>query len=328
MTAKLAVVFGGSGFVGRQTVRGLCKAGWRVRVPMRRPHLGVDLRVMGDVGQVQLAKANLRDAASIASAVEGAEAVVNLVGLLFEKGRQNFAALHVEGAGEIARASAAAGARAMVQMSALGADPNAKSAYARTKAAGEAAVRAAFPSAVILRPSIIFGPEDNFFNQFAEMARFSPFLPAIGGGVSRFQPIYVGDVAQAIRAALELGPSAKRIYELGGPRVYRFDELMRFILREIDRPRFLAPMPFAIAGLLGAAMDGAARLVPGLAPPLTGDQVALLRKDNVVAPASAEIGLLSDLGIARPETVEAIVPAYLAKYRPQGQFHERKTGES
>lgn len=320
MAGEMITVFGGSGFIGKYVVRALCKRGMRVRVAMRRPHLGHELRVMGDVGQVQLVQANVRVRDSVARAVAGADGVVNLVGLLFQSGSQRFAATHAEAPQLMAEEAQAAGARRFVQVSAIGADRDAKALYARTKGEGEAHVRAAFPDATILRPSIVFGPEDQFFNRFADMARFAPALPLIGGGKTRFQPVYVGDVAAAVAAALTDAEAPGGLYELGGPRIYTFKELLQFILKHIDRQRLLAPMPFLFAYGMGIGGEILGR-APFIDPFLTRDQVTLLRRDNVVNEDDAGLGTLSDLGIA-PASVEAIVPPYLERYRRYGQFHQ------
>ena len=318
MDNAIVTVFGGSGFVGRYVVRALCKAGLRVRVACRRPHLALDMKVGGDVGQVQLVQANVRNAESVARAVEGVDAVVNLVGILYQGGKQTFKATQAEGARTIAEAARAAGATRFVQMSAIGADPASKSAYGKTKAQAEEAVRAVYPDAVILRPSIVFGEEDDFFNRFAQMARMSPALPLIGGGRTRFQPVFVADVADAVTAAVTRADAAGKTFELGGPNTYTFKELLQYILTLIDRPRALAPLPFFLAGPMGAVADAAFRLIP-FAPPITGDQVEMLKSDNVVAEDALT---LADLGVAPLETIEAMVPTYLYRFRPQGQFHE------
>jgi NADH dehydrogenase len=317
----LVVVFGGSGFIGKQVVRALAKAGKRIRVAMRRPHLGHELRVMGDVGQIQLVQANVRFPESVARAMEGADAVVNLVAVLSESGKQNFQTLHVEGARTIAEAAARHGVQRFVQVSAIGAA--AKGArYARTKYAGERAVQAAVPSATILRPSIVFGPEDNFFNRFAQMATLAPALPLIGGGKTKFQPIFVGDVADAIVAALDKPGARGRVYELGGPSVYTFKHLLQFVLAEIARPRPLAPIPFFAAHPLGLLLDWSFKLIPFADPPLTGDQVTMLKRDNVVG-ADPNALTIQDLGVTSLESIEAIVPSYLWRYHPHGQFQAR-----
>lgn len=319
MQGDLVVVFGGSGFVGTQVVRALAKRGKRVRVPMRRPHLGHELRVTGDVGQVQLVQANVRFPDSIAAALEGADAVVNCVGLLSEKGPQTFSAVQAEGAEAIAKAATARGIERFVQVSAI-ADVKSGARYARTKAAAEDAVRAAVPSATILRPSLVFGSEDGFFNRFANMAKFAPALPLIGGK-TKFQPVYVGDVAEAVANALDRADARGQTYELGGPRVYTMRELMKFITDTIDRPRPLAPIPFFAATPLGMLLDAAFRFYPFANAPLTGDQVALLKRDNVVSPGAKT---LADLGVTQLESVESLVPNYLWKFRPYGQFQTRQ----
>lgn len=307
-TSRLITVFGGTGFIGRHVVRNLASRGNRVRVAVRHPEQGLFLKTLGEVGQIDLAAANLRDPESVARAVEGANAVVNCVGILFQSGRQRFAQIHGEGAGLVARAAAAAGATAMVHVSAIGADAKSPAAYARTKAAGEAAVRAAFPRAAILRPSVVFGPDDQFFNRFAALARISPVLPLIGGGKTRFQPVYVGDVAAAIVAALDDPAAAGKVFELGGPRAYSFRDLMRMVLRETGRRRLLLPLPFALAMIQGLFFE----LLP--TPPLTRDQVRLLRRDNVADPGKPG---LRELGI-EPTPVEGMVETYLARYRRGG----------
>jgi uncharacterized protein YbjT (DUF2867 family) len=309
----LVTVFGGSGFIGRYAVRALAQAGWRVRVAVRHPNHAPELKVMGDVGQIELVQANVRDAASVARALQGATACVNLVGRLYEAGPQNFDRIHHQAARDIALAAAAAGVTRFVQMSALGADPASSSQYARTKAEGEAAVRAALPSAVILRPSVVFGIEDGFFNRFAGMAAVSPALPLIGGGKTLFQPIYVGDVGAAIASALT-DEAAGRTYELGGPGVYSFRQLMEILLKETLQTRVLVPLPFSVAGVLGS-VAGLLAMTP-FAPPITRDQVELLKTDNVVSQGAKG---LKALGVeATP--LEAILPTYLWRYRKGGQF--------
>jgi NADH dehydrogenase len=307
----LVTVFGGSGFIGRYAVRRLARDGWEVRVAVRRPDEALFLKPAGHVGQVTPVAANIRDDFSVRAAVDGADVVVNLVGILHQSGRQRFSAVQAEGAGRIATAAAAAGATRFIQLSAIGADAGSASAYARTKAAGEAAVRAAFPAATILRPSIVFGPEDGFFNRFARMAMTAPALPLIGGGGTRFQPVYVLDVAEAIaRAALDPAAHAGKTYELGGPRSYSFRALMQILLQEIGRKRALISIPFPLASFQGLVLQS----LPFIAPPLTADQVTLLKRDNVVAPQA--LGL-QDLGIV-PTALEAVLPSYLDRYRRQG----------
>jgi uncharacterized protein YbjT (DUF2867 family) len=307
MNTNLVTIFGGSGFLGRHTVRALARAGWRIKVATRHPARGFFLRPLGAVGQIDFVKCDVSDPEAVAQALAGAQAAVNLTGILFEKG-QTFEDVQADGAANVAQAAAAAGTRALVHVSAIGADLESDSAYAVTKAQGEQAVREAFPDAVILRPSIIFGPEDGFFNKFAAMARFFPALPLIGGGRTRFQPIFVGDVAQAILAALSRQDG--RTYELGGPSLYSFKQLMQLILRETGRRRALIPVPFALASLKAAFLQ----LLPN--PLLTMDQVRLLKTDNVVSPTAAG---LADLGIT-PTSVEAVIPSYLWRYRAKGEY--------
>jgi uncharacterized protein YbjT (DUF2867 family) len=313
----LVTVFGGSGFVGGQVVRALAKAGHRVRVAVRNPNLAYKMRMLGDVGQIEVVQANVRNAPSVARAVDGAEAVVNLVGILWESGRQKFQTLHVMGAKTIAEQAKAAGVKRLVQISAIGADVNSSSRYQRTKAEGEAAVRAAFPGAVVIRPSIVFGAEDKFFNKFGQMAALFPALPLIGGGETKFQPVYVGDVAAVVAKAVASPAAEGLTYELGGPAVYSFKDLLEFILRETGRNRVLAPIPFFAAGLIGKVGD----LSP-INPPLTSDQVESLKTDNVAnngLPGLAEAGVV-------PTAVEAIAPSYLYRYRKGGQYAEVPAG--
>lgn len=312
MAAGVVTIFGGAGFIGRYLVKRLADQGWVIRVAGRSPSHAKRLQPLGDVGQITAVRAVVQDQAAVARAVEGADAVVNLVGLLYEKGRQSFAAVHVQGAERIAKAAAAAGVRSLVQVSAIGADPDAEAGYARTKGAAEAAVRAAFPDSAIVRPSIVIGPEDGFFNRFAAMALISPALPLIGGGETRFQPIYVGDLADAMVACLTRPVCRGRTYELGGPKIYSFKALMELLLHEIRRKRLLLPLPFGLAELQGAVLQ----LLP--VPPLTRDQVRMLRRDNVVGPDALT---LSDLGI-EPTAIEVVLPTYLDRYRSGGRFAE------
>ena len=312
----LVTVFGGSGFVGRQVVRALARDGWRIRVPMRRPHLGQDLRVSGNVGQIQLMQANLRFPDSVGRALDGADACVNLVALLHESGRQTFEALHVEGAEAIARHCAARGIANVAHISAIGADPDAASDYARTKGEGERRIRQHVPTADILRPSIIFGEGDGFFTRFAALSGFAPALPLIGGGQTRFQPAHVADVADAVAAVLKRGTTGTT-FELAGPRTYTFKELMQFTLEAIDKRRLLVPVPWFAAAPLGF-MGELAGSLPFVEPFLTRDQVETLKVDNVAsddAPGFAELGI-------EPATIEAIVPDYLERFRKYGQFHD------
>ncbi len=318
MVGKLAVVFGGSGFIGRNVVRELAKRGWRVRVAVRRPHHALFLRPMGAVGQVQLVQANLRDRRSLAEALKGADAVVNCVGILFQQGPQSFEAVQAAGAATIAELARGEGIKTFVHLSAIGASQESESLYARSKAEGEAAVRENVPSATILRPSIVFGPEDDFFNRFAAMATMGPALPLIGGGLTKFQPVYVDDVADAVAAALERPDAAGKTFELGGPRVYTFKALLELMLSIIGRKRLLAPLPFALAPMAGLAGE-IMGLAPFMKPPITRDQIRLLKSDNVVSEGALT---LADLGVT-PHAAEAILPTYLYRYRKYGQFAER-----
>lgn len=314
----LVTVFGGSGFVGKQVVRALVKDGWRVRVPMRRPHLGHELRVLGAVGQVQLVQANLRFPQSVAAALDGSDACVNLVALLHESGQQTFEALHVDGARTIAQACVERGIKNMAHISAIGADPSATSDYARTKGEGEAIIKSALPTADILRPSIIFGEGDGFFTRFADLAVKAPALPLIGGGETKFQPAYVGDVADAVARVVKAGTSGQT-YELAGPHTYSFTELMRFTLEAIDRSRLLLPVPWFAATPMGFLGELSGSL-PFVEPFLTRDQVENLKVDNV---ASGDHPGFEALNIT-PDTIEAIVPDYLERFRKYGQFHEAR----
>lgn len=313
-SSTLVTVFGGSGFVGRYVVQALARTGCRVRVAVRQPHLANFLLPLGGVGQIAPVQANLRYDNSVRRAIDAADGVVNLVGILQASGKQSFRGIQTEGAGIVAEAARDAGARAFVQVSAIGANRSSKSAYARTKADGEERVSAAYPGSIILRPSIIFGQEDEFFNRFASMSRFSPLMPLIGGGGTRFQPVYVGDVAQAVLAGLDGRARSGAPYELGGPTIYSFRELLDMIALYTQRKRAYLPIPFWMAKLMGALTQW----VPGA--PITVDQVRLLQTDNVVSKdAIAEARTLADLGI-EPRAVEAIVPRYLVRFRPKGEF--------
>jgi len=304
----IVTVIGGSGFIGRYVVEKLARHGCLVRVAVRRPERALFLKTSGEIGQITPLAVNIRDPQSIAAVVSGAQAVINLVGILYQSGPQRFDAVQAEGAGHVARAAQAAGVEKLIHLSAIGADPVSPAAYARSKAAGEAGVRAAFPAATILRPSIVFGPEDQFFNRFASMAMVSPVLPLIGGK-TRFQPVYVGDVAEAVVAALLRPEAAGQLYELGGPRIYTFRALMQLMLRLIDRRRCLISLPFPLASLQAALLQ----VLP--TPPLTLDQVRLLRRDNIVDPQAKS---LADLDIV-PRSVESLAPVYLDRFRPQGE---------
>lgn len=310
----LVTLFGASGFAGRHIVWALARRGYRVRCAVRRPNLAHFLKPMGGVGQVEPIQANIRDEHSCRRAIEGADAVINLVGLLYERGSQRFETVHVHGAARLARLAAAAGVGHFVHMSAIGADEASSSAYVRSKAHGEAAVRAAMPAAVVIRPSIIFGPEDAFFNRFAALARLSPVLPLIGGGETRFEPVYVKNVADAVLEALVRPDMAGKTYELGGPRIFTFRELLAYILKETGRRCLLLPVPFALARLKAFFLQ----FMP--TPLLTPDQVELLKRDNMVSDqARAEGRTLQGLGI-EPVSIEAIVPSYLYRFRKAGQF--------
>lgn len=322
---RLVTVFGGSGFIGRHLVKRLTARGDRVRVAVRDIEKAMFLKPMGDLGQISLVPASVLDDASVSRAVEGADAVINLVGILAEGGKATFQRIHVEGAERVAKAAKAAGVKRFVQMSALGADEQSDSAYARSKALGEKAVRAAFPEATIVRPSVVFGPEDGFFNLFASMARLSPVLPfftdhapavrrgadggfqldLVGDGGPKFQPVYVGDVAEALMRSLEPMAPTGQTYELGGDEVLSMRDVMKLVSHETRRNRLVAPLPMWVANLQATFLQ----LLPK--PLLTRDQVKLLRKDNVLS--GAQPGL-RDLGIT-PTTVEAIVPTYLSRYR-------------
>ena len=324
MAGKLAVVFGGSGFIGRNVVRELAKRGWRVRVAVRRPHHALFLRPMGAVGQIQLAQANVRYRGSIAEALKGADAVVNLVGLLHQEGDQKFDTVQAGGAAAIAQLAAAEGVTNFVHVSAIGADADSDSLYARSKGLGEKAVRDSMPSATIIRPSVVFGTEDKFFNKFAAMLSMTPpFLPVpilFGGGQTKFQPVYVDDVADAICGALETPAAAGRTYEIGGPRVYTFKELLELVLKETGRKRILLPVPFALAPVIGFAGEMVG-LAPFFEPPVTRDQIRLMKHDNVVGAGGETVGVIGDFGIA-PVTVEAVLPTYMVRFRKYGQFAE------
>jgi uncharacterized protein YbjT (DUF2867 family) len=309
----LIAIFGGSGFLGRHVVRALAKRHYRIRVGVRRPELAGHLQPLGRVGQIHAVQANLRYPESVEMAARDARVVINLVGILFERGRQSFASVQAAGAETVALAAHGLGAR-MIHVSAIGADDNSPALYARSKALGEKLVLSAVPSATIFRPSIMFGPEDDFFNRFAGLARFSPALPLVGGGHTKFQPIFVGDVAAAIAQAVEGRTEPGAVYELGGPEVRTFRELMEYVLATIERRRLLIPLPFGLAKFQSYFLQ----LLPK--PLLTPDQVELLKRDNVVSEqAKRERHTLDDLGID-PVAIEAIVPSYLWRFRKSGQF--------
>jgi len=315
-SSKLVTVYGGSGFVGRHVTQALARTGCRIRIAVRRPDLAGHLQPLGDVGQIHAVQANLRYRESVAKAAEGSDAVINLVGILYETGRQKFKTVQAEGARNVAAAARDAGVRALVHVSAIGADARSPSLYAQSKAAGEAHVRKAFPKAVILRPSIIFGPEDQFFNLFAALARISPVLPLIGGGKTRFQPVFAGDVAKAVVMALVGRAAGGKVYELGGPEILTFRQVLERILHHCGRRRLLVPLPFWAARMQARFLQ----LMPK--PMLTVDQVRLLERDNVVSVrARTNKHTLKGLGIdAVP--LDAVLPDYLARFRAHGEFAE------
>lgn len=311
---RLITIIGGSGFLGRHIVRALARRGYRIRVACRRPDLAGHLQPLGNTGQIAAVQANVRYPASLASACEGAYAVINLTGVLYSAGAQSFDAVHAFGAEAAAQAAKSAKAQLFIQMSAIGADAASTAAYARSKAEGEARAQAAFPGAIVLRPSIVFGPEDSFFNRFAALARTSPFLPLIGGGETRFAPVFAGDVAEAVALLIERGEANGKTYELGGPQVLSFRQLLEFTLNTIGRKRLLLSLPWRVAKLQAAVLG----MLPH--PPLTIDQVEMLKSDNVVSPEARRDGrTLEGLGIT-PQGIEAIVPAYLYRFRKAGQF--------
>jgi NADH dehydrogenase len=313
----LVTVFGGSGFLGRSVVRALAKRGYRIRVAVRRPELAGHLQPIGRVGQIHAVQANLRYPASVAAAMRDSHVAINLVGILTEGGAQKFDAVQAKGAETVAQAAAAADAR-MVHVSAIGADENSPSLYGRSKAAGEKAVLSAVPSATILRPSVVFGPEDQFTNRFAALAKVSPMLPLIGGGLTKLQPVYVGDVATAVADAVDGKAKAGATYELGGPEVLTMREVLEYILATTDRERMLVSLPFGLAKFMALFLQFA----PGPLK-LTPDQVALLRSDNVVSDAARTAGLtLEGLGI-QADSLEAVAPQYLWRFRPAGQFQRK-----
>jgi len=312
----LVTVFGGSGFVGAQVVRALAKRGWRVRVAVRRPGLAYDLKPLGDVGQIQTVRCDIADEAAVADALRGASAAVNLVGILYETPGRKFQAVHVDGARRIAEACAAAGIDRLVQVSAIGANPDSDAAYARSKAEAEMAVRNVKPDAVVIRPSIVFGAGDDFLNRFAALAQMAPALPLIGGGQTKFQPVYVGDVAEAIARAVVRVDAAGRTFELGGPAVMTFEAVLKLILRETNRSRVLIPLPFFVARMIGSLAQLTALV--GIAPVLTADQVEMLKTDTVVSPDAEGLEALD----IQPTGIDAIAPAYLWRYRRGGQFAE------
>jgi len=325
---RIVTVFGGSGFIGRYVVRALARDGWRVRVACRRPDLAFFLQPLGKPGQVVAVQANLRDPASVAAAVQGASAVVNLVGILAETGKQKFATVQAQGARLAAEAAAAVGVTNYVQMSAIGSDAGGSAAYARSKAEGEAGVLAAIPTAVILRTSVVFGLEDEFFNRFGTMARFFPVIPIVGAE-TRFQPVYVGDVAEAVATALAGRARAGSVYELGGPETKSFGALVDYVLAVTERDRHVMKLGFGAGKLVAWIMQMLTSLSLGLFPKIlrmTTDQVELLKHDNVVSDAAKADGrTLEGLGIT-PQSIEAIAPGYLYRYRKTGQYQSQRLG--
>ena len=312
---KLVTIFGGSGFVGRYIAWRMARAGWRVRVAVRRPNEAVFVRTYGDVGQVEPVFCNIRNDDSVRAVLEGADVAVNCVGTFDIRGKNNFETIQAEGAERIARLAAAAGVARMVQLSAIGADRESDSVYAQTKAKGEDGVLAHMPEAVILRPSVVFGPEDAFFNRFAAMSRLGPILPVVGDE-TRFQPVYVDNVAEAAEKAIK-GEAAPGIYELGGPDVNTFRELMQHMLSVIGRRRLILNIPFWAATLMAYGMEALQIVTFGLfTPQITRDQVRSLRRDNIV---SDDAMTLQDLGVT-PVSIEAVLPDYLWRFRPGGQY--------
>jgi len=318
----LITIYGGSGFIGRHVARAIARTGARMRIAVRRPELANFLQPLGGVGQIHAVQANVRYPDSLLAAAEDADAVINLVGILFPSGKQTFKSVMDEGARHVAEAARASGARSLVHVSAIGASPNAPSYYARSKAAGEQAVKEIYPDAVILRPSIVFGPEDDFFNRFASLAQFSPVLPLIGGGKTKLQPVFAGDVAKAVIAGLTGKTEAGMPYELGGPQVLTMKEIMQRVIAYTMRKRLLVSEPFFLAKLQGAVLQWLPK------PMLTVDQVRMLETDNVVSEeAKRAHRTLQGLGI-EPIAIESIVPDYLEPYRPRGQFSVYRPPES
>lgn len=322
LNGKLVTVFGGSGFLGRHIVQALSKRGYRVRAAVRRPDLASHLQPLGAPGQIMAVQANLRHRWSVDRAVQGADAVVNAVGILAPTGKQSFDAVQAFGPRAIAEAARAAGLNGITHISAIGADPESASAYARSKAVGEAGVLETLPDSIILRPSIVFGPEDNFFNQFAGMARISPVLPLVGGGETKFQPVYVCDIAEAVARAVDGSLQPGSVYELGGPEIKSFRDCLEDMLEVTQRSRVLLPIPFPVSEVMGKVMQ----YLPG--SPLTADQVELLKKDNVVSEAAISEGrTLSGIGI-EPTTLAAILPSYLDRFREHGQYDAHKANRT
>lgn len=318
---KLVTIFGGSGFVGRYVVGALANRGYNLRVAVRRPDLAGYLKPLGNVGQVQLTQANLRYPSSVQAAAKDSDVVINLVGILQESGQQKFSAVQTIGAHTVAEAAKSAGAR-LIHMSAIGADADSNSSYGETKGEGEIAVRDILKKTIIFRPSIVFGPEDDFFNRFGKMSRLSPALPLVGGGETKFQPVYVGDVAEAIAKAVDGELEDGKTYELGGPEQVSFRECLEVLLEETGRNRMLVPIPWFMATVLGKLVGW----LPGA--PITADQVELLKSDNVVSDTAVqEKRTLEAIGIV-PTPLSAVLPDYLVQYRPHGQFSKLDRSES
>ncbi len=326
--SRLATVFGGSGFLGRHIVRALAGRGWRVRVAVRRPDLAAFLRPLGNVGQIEPVQANLRYPASIAAALQGAELVVNATGVRAESGAQTYKAVHVDGAAALARAASAAGIETYAHISGIGADARSTSAYIASKGLGETATLEAFPDATVLRPSVVFGPEDDFFNRFGALARFLPVIPLFAGGKTRLQPVYVGDVARAAAAALAREAKPGTIYELGGPETMTLRQAAELVLHTIDRRRALFGLPLGFSRLIASTTTFASKATLGRFPKLlttSRDQVDLLAFDNVVsAEAEAEGRVFRGLGIV-PQAADAIIPAYLVRFRKTGQYEVQRS---
>ena len=314
---QVVTVFGGSGFVGRHTVQALAREGWRVRAAVRRPDLAGHLQPMGAVGQIHAVQSNIRYPQSLAAACAGADTVINLVAILVKSGKQTFERVHVDGARAVAKAARAAGVKTFIHVSAIGADPRSKGNYGRTKAAGEAAVLTEFPSAIILRPSIVFGPEDDFFNRFGHMAQMAPMLPLIAGGKTKFQPVFVGDLAQALTNAANGTANPGTIYDIGGPEILTFRQLLDKTQTWTGRHRPYLRMPFWFAKM--AAFTTLP--LPNTLRPITVDQVRMLQSDNIVSTAAKSEGrTIAALGVANPAGISAIVPTYLERFQAKGQF--------
>ena len=320
MTQQIVTVFGGSGFLGRYVVRALAATGASIRVACRRQHDAMFCKSMGDVGQIVTVQCDVRDKKSVVAAARGADCVINLTGILFERGTQTFDSVHGKGAFCIAKAARDNGAHRLIHVSAIGADEKSESVYAKSKGTGEILVKEAFPDVVILRPSLVFGPEDDFFNRFSMYARLLPFLPLIGGGNTKFQPVYVCDIAEAIVRSLKDKSSTGKTFELGGTQIVTFKELMQLILKTVERRKILMPIPFWLAGLMAIFVEAGlavpSKIMAGLTPPppITPDQVRLLQYDNIVNNDSYSF---ADLGVS-PVSMEAILPTYLSRYRPGG----------